>query len=445
MPRMIWGILWALACAMGFVGTGCGPVNPGPSSEGTQVSPAGGQGAVVGAATAGDAATAAETEPADNPGDPEPRPEMPPRQLTDAQLAEGWVSLFDGRTLFGWNLEGEADWRIEEDGLIVSAEQPAALVTSTQFADFVLRVEVRSEPGTSGGLLLHAPALPEDPATESYLLNIAAGDEAYPTGSLVGRARSEVEIASEEWQEYEVRVAGETVAVSVAGETILTYTDPEPLRRGRLGFHVASGQLAFRHMWLQPAGLESIFNHEDLTGWVTFPERESRFTVTDDGWMRVEDGPGQLETEPSYGDFVLQLQCKTHAPELNSGIFFRCIPGDPMNGYESQIHNGIVDGDRSRPTDCGTGGIFRRQDARFVAADDNAWFYKTILVAGPHMTVWVNGLQVSDWTDTREPDENPRRGLRLEPGTIQIQGHDPTTDLVFREFWAAELPARAAP
>ncbi len=191
--------------------------------------------------------------------------------------------------------------------------------------------------------------------------------------------------------------------------------------------------------------MESIFNHEDLTGWVTFPERESRFTVTDDGWMRVEDGPGQLETEPSYGDFVLQLQCKTHAPELNSGIFFRCIPGDPMNGYESQIHNGIVDGDRSRPTDCGTGGIFRRQDARFVAADDNAWFYKTILVAGPHMTVWVNGLQVSDWTDTREPDENPRRGLRLEPGTIQIQGHDPTTDLVFREFWAAELPARAAP
>jgi len=77
-----------------------------------------------------------------------------------------------------------------------------------------------------------------------------------------------------------------------------------------------------------------------------------------------------------------------------------------------------------------------------VIADDFEWFAKTIIAEGPHIAVWVNGTQVTDWTDKREPDENPRRGLRLEPGTIMIQGHDPTTDLSFRNLRAAEMPRR---
>jgi hypothetical protein len=49
---------------------------------------------------------------------------------------------------------------------------------------------------------------------------------------------------------------------------------------------------------------------------------------------------------------------------------------------------------------------------------------------------------VSDWTDSRKPDENPRKGLRLEAGSIIIQGHVPTTDLSFRKLRIAELPER---
>jgi hypothetical protein len=58
------------------------------------------------------------------------------------------------------------------------------------------------------------------------------------------------------------------------------------------------------------------------------------------------------------------------------------------------------------------------------------------------MAAWVDGFQVSDWTDDREPHENPRKGLRLEPGTIMIQGHDPTTDLSFRNLRIARLAER---
>jgi hypothetical protein len=56
--------------------------------------------------------------------------------------------------------------------------------------------------------------------------------------------------------------------------------------------------------------------------------------------------------------------------------------------------------------------------------------------------VWVNGYQVTDWTDERQPHKNPRNGLRLEKGTLQIQGHDPTTDLSFRNLRARELAGK---
>jgi hypothetical protein len=113
-----------------------------------------------------------------------------------------------------------------------------------------------------------------------------------------------------------------------------------------------------------------------------------------------------------------------------------------MNGYECQIQNGCEDGDRSKPQDCGTGGIFRRQNARRIVADDFEWFHMTLHADDRHMAAWVNGYQVSNWSDNRAPDENPRRGLRLEPGTIIIQGHDPTTDLSFRNLRIAEIPER---
>jgi len=45
---------------------------------------------------------------------------------------------------------------------------------------------------------------------------------------------------------------------------------------------------------------------------------------------------------------------------------------------------------------------------------------------------------VSDWTDTRQPAENPRKGLRLKAGTLILQGHDPTSDFYFRNVRIAD-------
>jgi hypothetical protein len=63
----------------------------------------------------------------------------------------------------------------------------------------------------------------------------------------------------------------------------------------------------------------------------------------------------------------------------------------------------------------------------------------TVLAIGPRIATWVNGYQMTDWTDSRALDENPRQGLRLKPGATQLQAHDPKTDLEFLSIRVVEV------
>jgi hypothetical protein len=364
--------------------------------------------------------------------------------LTPDELADGWILLFDGETLFGWRPASETNWEARDGAISANEGEAGLLCTTSQFGNYQLRVDFRSAPGTNSGVFLRTSPDPSDVTTKCYELNIAdSGTNPYPTGSFVQRQPAvEGEHDSADWQTFDVTADVGHFVVKLDGETVLDYTDPNPLGRGFIGLQFRSGKVEFRNIKLRPLGMKDLFHGKDLSGWKTYPDMASKFTVTEEGWLHVADGRGQLETEGTYADFTLQLETFVNGKGLNSGIFFRSIPGDVMNGYECQIHNGFLEGDRTKPQDCGTGGIFRRQDARKVVANDFEWFHTTIHADDKHMAAWVNGYQVSDWTDNRPANENPRRGLRLEPGTIIIQGHDPTTDISFRNLRIAEIPER---
>ncbi len=365
-----------------------------------------------------------------------------PNTLTPEEIAEGWILLFDGETLFGWRPASEADWHVADGVLRATKGEPGLLHTSSQWGNFELTADFRIAPGGNSGIFVRTP--PEPPPTPGryYEFNIAdAEDEPWPTGSLVHHKKADAPRNGDRWRTMHLAAAGGRFTVKIDGAEVLEYDDPKPSGRGYIGLQFRRGTVEFRNIKLKPLGLKSIFNGTDLTGW-RLHEEQSQASVTPEGWLNLKDGPGTLETEGKWADFTMQLEVFVNGEELNSGIFFRCIPRERWNGYESQIHNGFLDGDRTKPRDAGTGGIFRRQDARKVVADDFEWFSKTIHAADRHMAVWVNGYQVSDWTDRREPDANPRRGLRLEAGTIQIQGHDPKTDISLRNPRIAEIPER---
>jgi len=367
----------------------------------------------------------------------------PFRPLTDAELADGWISLFDGQSLFGWKAHSKAVWSIKEGAVGVSEGEKGLLCTTVPFDNYVLKADFRAAKGTNSGIFLRtAPVVGmDDIKTKCYELNIAPPDNPFPTGSFVQRRKAkEVPERAGEWQTFEVTLDGPKATVKLNGEEVLTYDDPAPIGRGLIGLQLNTGAVEFKNIKLRPVGLAPLFNGKNLDGWKDHPESKSKFTVVEKGELHVTStGRGCIESDKQFGDFVLRLECISHAPSLNSGLFFRCIPGEFMNGYESQIHNGFKNGDRSQPVDCGTGGIFRRVNARLVNANDKQWFHKTIVANGPHVSVWVNGYQVTDWTDERKADKNPRNGLRVEAGTLQIQGHDPTTDLSFRNLKGREL------
>ena len=81
--------------------------------------------------------------------------------------------------------------------------------------------------------------------------------------------------------------------------------------------------------------------------------------MTVPGWLpqsspdkeNVKDGNGDLQTEETFGDFVLQLEIISNGTHLNSGVFFRALPGQFWSGYESQIRNQWEGDDRTRPVD----------------------------------------------------------------------------------------------
>lgn len=360
-----------------------------------------------------------------------------PKPLSPEEVADGWVMLFDGETLFGWQPAGNANWRAKQGVLSASEGEQGLLATTSDFADYVLKLDFRAAAGGNSGVFLRTPTKPTDVTETAYEVNIAGSDNPFPTGSLVKRQKAAAVPDSTEWRSLEITAAGPQITVKLDGRQVVDYTDPKPVRRGRIGLQFRTGKIEFRDVKLKPLAMKSIFNGKDLSGWKTYPEMKSVFSVTPEGWLNVKNGRGQLETEGRYGDFTFQAEVFVGGDNLNSGFFFRSIPGETMNGYEVQICNSYDDGGK-----CGTGGIFRRSPARKLVARDREWFSMTIHAAGDHVAVWVNGYQVTDWTDDREPNANPRKGLRLEPGTIIIQGHDPTTDLSFRNLRIAELPGR---
>lgn len=76
---------------------------------------------------------------------------------------EGWVSLFDGQTLDGWEQKGGAAKYAVEDGAIVGTSVPntdnSFLCTQQHYKDFILEFEFLGHPGLNSGVQIRSNSL----------------------------------------------------------------------------------------------------------------------------------------------------------------------------------------------------------------------------------------------------------------------------------------------
>ena len=369
--------------------------------------------------------------------------EAKPNTLTPEEVSSGWLLLFDGESLFGWAPRGDAQWEVADGAIRHNPGTGGGMLsTTTEFADYQLHVEFWIDAHANSGVFLRCPTSGDISSTNAYEVNIFDAHAKWPTGSLSGIARPEKPVKTVgQWNTFELTVRGGYFVVELNGNLAVEANDRR-FARGTIALQQldGKGEVRFRNLKLRPLGLKSLFNGKDLTGWTVVPAHKSVYSVTSEGWLNVKDGNGDLQSDAEYGDFVFQLDILSNGTHLNSGVFFRALKGQFWSGYESQIRNQWEGDDRAKPVDYGTGGIYNRQRARRVISSDREWFTMTISAQGPHLATWVNGIQVTDFTDTRPPNENARQGYRAKPGVVSLQGHDPTTDLSFRNLQIAELP-----
>ncbi|HEV3384448.1 MAG TPA: DUF1080 domain-containing protein [Gemmata sp.] len=356
-----------------------------------------------------------------------------PNTLTQKEIADGWILLFDGESTYGWSSEKNSEDKKAEltakNGTLSMAGKGQYVSFGTRFQYFELNGEYRTSTKENGisiaSEILIAPQLKR---TEGGV-----------------------------WKKIHARMTAEKGAQKA---TVWTedYDKITPVQiQGDhwvwvIKCHLSQeeeSQLELRNLKLRPLETKPLFNGKDLDGWSVNkadPKRmASKWEATKEGELSLKNGPGDLVSEKEFDNFVLQVECKTLGEALNSGVFFRNMPGQYQNGYEAQIQNSYKVGDRTKPIDFGTGAIYRRIPARKVVSNDNEWFTMTVVAEGKHITTWVNGYQTVDWTDDRPADENPRKGYRSAKGPLSLQGHDKTTDLLFRNIRIAELPVEKMP
>lgn len=359
-------------------------------------------------------------------------------RLSDEELREGWIRLFDGQTLMGWTPSDGANWHVVDNTIVATEGTNSLLCTSVPFSDYEVSLEFRAEENTNSGVFLRTPLVPTDPARDCFELNIAPKENPFPTGSLVFRQKRNESVsdpAPNEWHSLKALVRGTHVITWLDGVQTCDYQDTTNLKSGLLGLQFREGKIEFREIKIRPLTEEMLVGKMDRFK----PAVNVRADYDPAGALTISGGRGHVESTFTFGDGVVQFSAETLVGNVNSGVFFRCIPGEDMNGYECQLHHGYS-GSRLKPVDSGSGAIFRRQPARAVLSDEGQMAHVTIVASGPKISTWVQGVQVVEFVDTRKPDANPRRGLRLEPGTLMLQGHDPECKVRFHSVRVQSFP-----
>ena len=170
-------------------------------------------------------------------------PEAEPRILSEEEVAEGYVPLFNGRDLNGW--VGDTVGYVAEEGRIVLYPKRGSgnLYTEKEYSDFILRFEFKLTPGANNGLGIRAP-LQGDAAYVGMELQILDNTahiykdlKPYQYhGSIYGvvpAMRGYLRTVGE-WNQQEVIANGTRITVKLNGVTIVDADIKEAIEKGTI-------------------------------------------------------------------------------------------------------------------------------------------------------------------------------------------------------------------
>jgi hypothetical protein len=169
--------------------------------------------------------------------------------------SDDWISLFDGETLDGWKASENPETFFIEDNMIVTYGDRSHLFYmdingNASFTNFELSVDIKTMEGANSGIYFHTEYQETGWPNKGYEAQI---NNTYPndprrTGSLYGVYDITDQIAEDnEWFTMKVKVVGDQITITVDGNEIVNYTEPENVEREeRSGRRLSSGTVALQ-------------------------------------------------------------------------------------------------------------------------------------------------------------------------------------------------------
>lgn len=298
-----------------------------------------------------------------------------PEELQSDWLEEGYVPLFNGKDLAGW--DGDPNLWSAREGVIhgeTTPEKPAPHNTfliwrGGVLKNFVLKLQFRIRNGNSGvqyrskemgtwrvsGYQAEVENAPGkvgflyDEAARGWLVNV--GDRMViaedGTKQVVGQvADKEALIAAgyyrdKDWNQYTIIARGRHIIHQLNGFQTMELIDNDAKAaalEGILALQIHAGPpmvVEFKELQLKELKAEygapvALFNGTDLAGWTPSSEAlKDTFGVKDGVITNTGKPAGYLRTTADYTNYVLRLQLR-HVTEGNSGVLLRMVGPDKV-------------------------------------------------------------------------------------------------------------------
>jgi len=164
-------------------------------------------------------------------------PDCAGSELPEQEVEEGFVSIFDGSSLDGW--QGDTAGYEAKDGVLACTKQGGRLQTEKQYGNFVFRFEYKLQPGGNNGVDIRGmeiQILDDDAPKHAHLKPCQYHGSVY---CHVPAKRGHQKPIGE-WNEQEIIVDGKHVKVTLNGVVIVDAETDHP------ALNQPNGPIAFK-------------------------------------------------------------------------------------------------------------------------------------------------------------------------------------------------------
>lgn len=169
----------------------------------------------------------------------------------------GWVTLFDGKSLDGWDQVGESNWRVEDGAIVVdkmAGKEPGYLVSKKPYKNFTVRVEFWPSDDANSGIYFRCLDPKKITDRTCYEANIfdQRPDPSYGTGAITRYVEvSPMPKAGGKWNTYEVTANGRDITVVLNGQTTAKLRNGM-FDEGPIALQHGAGAIKFRKVEVKP-------------------------------------------------------------------------------------------------------------------------------------------------------------------------------------------------